>query len=452
MTKTYNTKKRVFASDAINMEDISFEYLNIINVPCGGGKTTWALKELPKYATKKNKILYLIDRRTAKGQIIKHNPEEIKVYEPIDKEILEDKLIDFTATKEKIILMTYHRFGIISKKYPNFVKNFEYVVCDEFDQIYKFMDMENGKTLKECPTISPQDFAYVIKVAKPCYEAYKTIHNVITSNWINVQCYKSETCNSMVSKDWLYETPTTIIALTATPEKILADNKFDNYIKEVELFAKISGYLSANEVEYSDLIKLIRSLDVNKKYLCYIDRITDILKAQEVARETGFNPAAIWSTTNEKHPMTEEQLEIRRSIIEDELIPDKINFFFINNANMTGINIRNEDFNDVIVNSTDETVRAQAPGRVRHDRDTTYYLSKNAEDTFDFPSQYLGIPLTKELKTELCEILRIKMKCDNKKIAGWTTVKKELIEKGFKVEDKRKRIDGKSVSVSIITR
>ena len=150
--------------------------------------------------------------------------------------------------------------------------------------------------------------------------------------------------------------------------------------------------------------------------------------------------------------MTEEQLEIRRSIIEDELIPDKINFFFINNANMTGINIRNEDFNDVIVNSTDETVRVQAPGRIRHDRDTTYYLSKNAEDTFDFPSQYLGIPLTKELKTELCEILRIKMKCDNKKIAGWTTVKKELIEKGFKIEDKRKRINGKSVSVSIITR
>ena len=67
MTKTYNTKKRVFASDAINMEDISFEYLNIINIPPGGGKTTWALKELPKYASKKSKILYLIDRRTSKN-------------------------------------------------------------------------------------------------------------------------------------------------------------------------------------------------------------------------------------------------------------------------------------------------------------------------------------------------------------------------------------------------
>lgn len=451
MKNTYDTKKKVFASDAINIEDISFEYLNIINVPCGGGKTTWALKELPKYATKKNKILYLIDRKTSRSQIIKNNPEEIKVYEPSDKEVLEGNIIDFSETKEKVILMTYHRFGIISKKYSDFIKNFEYVVCDEFDQIYKFMDMENGKTLRECPTISPQDLAYVIKVAKPCYEAYKIIHSTISTNWINAQCCRGESCKTMISDDWFYEVPTTIIALTATPEKLLADNKFDNYIKEVELFAKISGYSHTNEIKYSDLITLIRTLDVNKKYLCYVERITDILKTQAAAKETGFNPAAIWSTTNKEHPMSEEQLEIRRSIIEDELIPDGINFFFINNANMTGINIRNEDFNNVIVNSTDETVRTQAPGRIRHDKDTIFYLDKAAETTFELPSKYIGVPLTKELKTELCETLRIKMKCNNKRVAGWTTVKRELIEKGFKIEDKRKMINGKSASVSIIT-
>lgn len=447
----YTTKKKIFATDAINIEDISFDYLNIINVPCGGGKTTWALKELPKYASGKRKILYLIDRKTSQSQIIKHNPNEIKSYKPKDKDIIEGKLIDFTEVEEKIILMTYHMFGIISKKYPRFIKNFEYVVCDEFDQIYKFMAIENGKTLKECPTISPLDLAYVIKVAKPCYEAYSTIYNTVFENWTNYRYLFGKKCSFMVSKEWLKETATTVIALTATPEKLFADDKFDLYIKEVELFAKISGYSHSKEVRYGDLISLIKSLDVNKKYLCYVDKITDILKAQAAAQEKGFNCAAIWSTTNEKYPMTEEQLEIRRSIIEDELIPEKINFFFINNANMTGINIRNEDFNDVIVNSTDAIVCRQAPGRIRHDKDTVFYLDKTAEPISEIPSKFIGVPLTKEMKKELCEELRIKMKCNNARVAGWTTVKRELIEKGFKIEDKRKMVNGKSASVSIIT-
>ena len=66
------------------------------------------------------------------------------------------------------------------------------------------------------------------------------------------------------------------------------------------------------------------------------------------------------------------------------------------------------------------------------------------------PQEYLDRPLSKEDKVNLCRLIRYNS--TNGSIVGWTTIKKKLIENGYKIEDKIKTTKGKRESVSIITR
>ena len=63
------------------------------------------------------------------------------------------------------------------------------------------------------------------------------------------------------------------------------------------------------------------------------------------------------------------------------------------------------------------------------------------------PDEYLDIPLTKEMKKELCDIIDLRNK--DKRKTGWTTLKKGLNES---VKDIRKTVDGIKKSFSIITK
>ena len=65
------------------------------------------------------------------------------------------------------------------------------------------------------------------------------------------------------------------------------------------------------------------------------------------------------------------------------------------------------------------------------------------------PQEYLDRPLLKEDKKSLCRLIRYSN--TNRRIVGWTTIKKKLIENGYKIEDKRKTINGKKISISIIS-
>lgn len=65
------------------------------------------------------------------------------------------------------------------------------------------------------------------------------------------------------------------------------------------------------------------------------------------------------------------------------------------------------------------------------------------------PQEYLDRPLSKEDKKSLCRLIRYSN--TNRSIVGWTTIKKKLIENGYKIEDKIKTANGKRESVSIIS-
>ena len=75
------------------------------------------------------------------------------------------------------------------------------------------------------------------------------------------------------------------------------------------------------------------------------------------------------------------------------------------------------------------------------------YKTHTIEEVID---RFIDKPLGKEEKNVLCELMNLRGK--DGALLKWTSVKKELISKGFKIEDKRKTVDGKKISVSIITR
>ena len=100
-------------------------------------------------------------------------------------------------------------------------------------------------------------------------------------------------------------------------------------------------------------------------------------------------------------------------------------------------------------NSFNDGLNKTSGGRHREQFNKAINKSYIMEDgTVICPDEYLDKPLTKEMKKELCSIVAIK---DSRRVVtGWTTLKRTLIENGYKIQDKIKTTNGKRESVSII--
>ena len=220
-------------------------------------------------------------------------------------------------------------------------------------------------------------------------------------------------------------------------------------IQKIEVAEQLRRYENLIEQDYKNLSELIRQLKKNSKGVIYMTRISEIEKYLPQVEERGFNCGAIWSIHNEEHPMTEEQKELRDYIIKNQLIPDGIDVLFYNASYETAINI-DTPVDWAIIHSSNSDKIKQALNRIRNDRPIVYTYNPNKEDEqYTVPVEWLDKPLTKEMKKELCSIMAIK---DSRRVVtGWTTLKRTLIENGYKIQDKIKTTKGKRESVSIIS-
>ena len=66
--------------------------------------------------------------------------------------------------------------------------------------------------------------------------------------------------------------------------------------------------------------------------LCYTSHISQMMEIARTAESHGLTPICVWSTANKDHPMTEEQLAVRESVLRDYAIPDKYNLLIINSS------------------------------------------------------------------------------------------------------------------------
>ncbi|MDD6548916.1 hypothetical protein [Blautia massiliensis (ex Durand et al. 2017)] len=154
-----------------------------------------------------------------------------------------------------------------------------------------------------------------------------------------------------------------------------------------------------------------------------------------LAVKLGYAPICIWSTSNQDHHMTDEQLAVRKQILEDFTIPEKYNLLIINASCGTSIKIKSRvDY--IIINSSNEDTQIQVRGRYTGDLDIIYLPAMADMIQVKIPDAFLARRLFREDKEKLCRILNIRNSRNNR-LCGWTTIRRILIDSDYQILDAR---------------
>ena len=154
---------------------------------------------------------------------------------------------------------------------------------------------------------------------------------------------------------------------------------------------------------------------------------------QKKAQGMGFNPVCIWSINNSDHAMDEEQLEVRRSILEEWTIPPQYDLLIINSSSETSLKIKSPvDY--VIVHSSNPDTQIQVRGRVNGDLETLY-LPIEGVPAVSVPAEFLGRQLFRADKQAL--IVQLNLRNTNNRPYGWPKVKEILIDNDYHITEGR---------------
>lgn len=134
----------LYLSDAIRGEYVQDEF-NVIEAPCGCGKTEYAVNKLPYEILGSkpqfNKVLYLIDTCAGRHSIVAKHPEKARCY---------DNIIDNGGRRfdgfdaNRIVVITYAKLGVEVRRNPDFLRQFDLIIADEFHNIHWPIPYERG--------------------------------------------------------------------------------------------------------------------------------------------------------------------------------------------------------------------------------------------------------------------------------------------------------------------
>ena len=125
-------------SELVNAQALQKSKLNIIRAPTGSGKTYFALNYIPSLVPDAlHTVVYLIDTINGKEQILSHY-NAISEYWGWAKDV--DNVDIWFSEDSRIVVLTYAKFGILSHKFPDFHKNFDYIICDELHSLFHFQN------------------------------------------------------------------------------------------------------------------------------------------------------------------------------------------------------------------------------------------------------------------------------------------------------------------------
>ena len=89
-------------------------------------------------------MVYLIDTRNGNFQLVTKNPKA-EFYSDQWREAVSDNSPWFGEAihGNKIVVMTYAKFGVLAEKYPRFGYDFELILCDEIHSLPKFRSFQS---------------------------------------------------------------------------------------------------------------------------------------------------------------------------------------------------------------------------------------------------------------------------------------------------------------------
>lgn len=409
--------EKPYLSEVIDVSKFKRGQANLIIAPCHSGKTTAALDKIAGLASEPERVLYLIDT-TAGQDMLLQRCETAKYTDRWRRDIkwrstreADDEWWGDYFCKPGIRVMTYHLFGIILKLHPEFIKDVQVLICDEMQNLVKFRNIELAK--------SKWDY----KNVGDCQTALNTI---------------SEICN-----DETNETLVTII--TATEKAVSCELDIRNVnVEYFDFTDKVYSDSTVKRIYYSNLESVIDEIEDDQKTIIYLPTISLIKQFSNYADNGKRKICCLWSIHNEDYPMSEEQLEVRKTLMKTQRIPDDIDMLFINAAYETSINILNEDIQTVVVHSSNPDTQIQARGRIRHDIEKLYIYDREHEHVVEyFPTEYYGRVLYKEDRDYIVETMNLKDK--KGKQYKWPSIRNALEHDGVKVSRIKK--NGKRVCV-----
>ncbi len=268
-------------------------------------------------------------------------------------------------------------------------------------------------------------------------------------NLVDYQRFSARSANLEAAENALRaicaEGSTKIVAMSATPKKIW--DRFGGLCYDVHFDrSDLINLCTTNSIPYSGTVQELLDANKGKTGILYVTEITKMKQYIEYANSIGFHANGFWSIspdTLSKHPMSQDQMDLRKNVLVDETIPVETDLLVINRASETCIKIqekkRKVDF--IIVHDKNEEIKTQVRGRYHGDLETFYYHS--VDDTNrarianqKVPSKFLNRPLY----TEDMEELRWKLKLlrPDGTHYGNPTFIKYLKECGYNVSDAKK--------------
>lgn len=375
-----------YLSELVDCSALQKGQLNVIKAPTGSGKTYFALNYIPSLTNDAlHNVVYLIDTINGKEQIVR-NYKATSEYYGWSKEVELGGM--WFEPDNRVVVITYAKFGVLVEQNIEFYKTFSYIICDEIHSLLRFQNYSK----------------------KPNY------HSI--ARQVLEQAVKQKSG--------------IVIALTATPDTI--KNQFNAPSAEIAINQEELIQYDIKQVEgYTNPITVLSKVDVGTVGLCYFSRIHQMIEFEQEAKQMGFSPVSIWSINNKDHPMNDEQLETRRSILESWTIPPQYDLLIINSSSETSLKIKSKvDY--VIVHSSNPDTQVQVRGRINSDL-MTLYLPVEGVSEIVVPSEYLGKRLFQGDKQALAEALNLRN--TNNRPYRWPTVKNLLIESDYSVIEAR---------------
>lgn len=426
--------KEITINEGIDIKSIQSDKINLITAPTSAGKTYAAINKIATLLKDGQKMLYLIDTTASKENIIA-TYKEIREYgnsgiEAYDKHAVEQFKKEQSEKADHIKsfaeIMTYAKFGVLVKFGLIDFHSYGVIICDEMHALIKFRMWERGKLKKSFPFAEDEPADSFLSSCSLPYIAYNTIcekaigHDPIVENDDTevVEASHEDMANPYV------------VVMSATPSLIRESVKDFN---EVHINGNLRTLKEKKRKYYVTSNEIPLLLSKTGRTVIYLSQIEHMIKLESKIKNCGKSCISIWSLTPRKKEakMNEEQLKVRRQLLDNGEIPKEYDVLIINDAYQTCLNIEPKEVpatvDTVIVNTSHADTIIQARGRVRHNIDALYILDmKNTEAIIyrDVPDKFLNKPLLKKDRDELSRYFGIRD--DKSQLKKWPYIKAKL--------------------------
>lgn len=366
--------EKYYLSEVFSLPDFSKEKINLLPQNTGAGKTQLAFKLINSIPNAKS--LYVIDTTAGKESLL--DREDTYQYSEIWQKYIEDKVIFlddlndeeiahqievlFYEFENKTVVMTYHKLGRVLQMYNNFLDFIDIIILDEVHRIFNYYNIEKSQLIKKAKqhnaNITQQEQSVILDIASPMY---KVIHSLD----------KAGKANNYV------------IAMSATPKLFYEHmDKVEVEIATIETDKQIHAQTVLRQHYYKNIQQAIDRIELvdDDIAILFMTQISHMLRAKEYIEQTkGYRVLCLWSTHNQAHRLSTEQIEAIRYIKETQKVPPGYQVLIINKAYETSINIYDVRIKHFVSHTVNEDSKTQSKGRVRNSVLENLWIKYNNE-------------------------------------------------------------------------